>query len=158
MTDPPAPPIPLPTPAATEALGARIAALLRPGDVVALHGGLGAGKTTLARGLIRALAGADTEVPSPTFTLVQSYPTPELDLVHADLYRLESVAESVELGLEDAFASAATVIEWPERLGSRLPGDRLDVHLEDAGDGGRTARLIGRGAWRERISELGADE
>jgi tRNA threonylcarbamoyladenosine biosynthesis protein TsaE len=148
----------LPDPAATEALGARIAALLGPGDVVALWGGLGAGKTTLARGLIRARMGADVEAPSPTFTLVQTYLSPKarggLEIVHADLYRLESPDESVELGLEDAFASAATVIEWPERLGARLPPDRLDVQLMDEGEGGRTARLLGRGAWRERIARL----
>src|SRR5690606_35821703 len=107
----------LPDPAATEALGARIAHRLRAGDVIALYGGLGAGKTTLARGLIRALLRADVETPSPTYTLVQSYETPGLEVVHADLYRLESPEESVELGLEDAFVAAATVIEWPERLG-----------------------------------------
>jgi tRNA threonylcarbamoyladenosine biosynthesis protein TsaE len=144
----------LPIPAATESLGARIANLLRPGDVIALYGELGAGKTTLARGLIRALIGADTETPSPTFTLVQTYLAPSgLEIVHADLYRLHSPEESAELGLEDAFTSAVTVIEWPERLQSRLPSDRLDVHLADA-DGGRTAELVGRGAWRERIGEL----
>jgi tRNA A37 threonylcarbamoyladenosine biosynthesis protein TsaE len=89
---------------------------------------------------------------------VQTYLAPKslggLEIVHADLYRLESPDESVELGLEDAFASEATVIEWPERLGSRLPPDRLEVHLEDVGAGGRTARLVGRGAWRERIARL----
>jgi tRNA threonylcarbamoyladenosine biosynthesis protein TsaE len=146
----------LPSPAATEALGARIARVLRPGDVVALYGGLGVGKTTLARGLIRALMGEETEAPSPTFTLVQTYAAPGVEVVHADLYRLAAAEESVELGLEDAFATAATVIEWPERLGSRLPEDRLDVHLSDA-NGGRTAQLIGRGAWRERIDDLERD-
>jgi tRNA threonylcarbamoyladenosine biosynthesis protein TsaE len=149
--------IALPDAAATEALGARIAAQLRPGDVVCLYGALGAGKTTLARGLIRACMGEHVEAPSPTFTLVQTYLAPKslggLEVVHADLYRLRSPDESVELGLADAFVSAATVIEWPERLGERLPDDRLEVHLEDA-DGGRSARLIGRGGWRERHAQL----
>jgi tRNA threonylcarbamoyladenosine biosynthesis protein TsaE len=145
--------IPLPTSAATEALGARIGAILRAGDVIALHGALGAGKTTLARGLIRAMLGEDVETPSPTYTLVQTYAAPGLEIVHADLYRLEKPDDAIELGLEDAFASAATVIEWPERLGARLPGDRLDVYLSEA-RAGRSARLIGRGSWRERIADL----
>ena len=139
---------------ATEALGARIAAQLRRGDVVCLFGALGAGKTTLARGLIRALAGEDVETPSPTYTLVQTYETPDFELWHADLYRLDSPQESLELGLEDAFISGACVIEWPERLGERLPPDRLEVSFQDAEGDGRTAELVGRGAWRERISDI----
>lgn len=154
--------IALPDAAATEALGARIAARLGPGDVVCLYGGLGAGKTTLARGLIRAAlgvqngegAGEDLEVPSPTYTLVQTYSAPGFELWHADLYRLERAEEALELGVEDAFESAAIVIEWPERLGRLIPSDRLEVHLEDADGRGRTARLVGRGAWRERISDI----
>jgi tRNA threonylcarbamoyladenosine biosynthesis protein TsaE len=146
--------IDLPDATATEALGARIAAALQPGDVVCLYGELGAGKTTLARGVIRARMGRGVEAPSPTFTLVQTYLSPGLEIVHADLYRLEGPDESVELGLEDAYASAASLIEWPERLGARLPRDRLEVHLTDEGEGGRTARLVGRGAWRERSARL----
>lgn len=150
--------IALPDAAATEALGARIAARLGPGDVVCLSGGLGAGKTTLARGLIRAAlggeAGEDFEVPSPTYTLVQTYSAPGFELWHVDLYRLERAEEALELGVEDAFETAAIVIEWPERLGPFIPSDRLEVHLEDADGQGRTARLVGRGAWRERIADI----
>ena len=140
--------------AATRELGARIAARLEKGDVVCLFGDLGAGKTTLARGVISALCGEDVEAPSPTYTLVQTYDTPRLALWHVDLYRLRSPQEAIELGLEDAFQSAATVIEWPERLGDALPRDRLDVRLSDRPDGGRTAEVIGWGAWRERIGDI----
>lgn len=150
--------IPLPDAAATEALGARLAASLGPGDLIALHGQLGAGKTTLARGVIRALAGPETETPSPTYTLVQSYDAAGrqggLEIVHADLYRLEREDDVLELGLEDAFLSAVVLVEWPERLGARLPRDRLDLYLEDAGAEGRRARLVGLGSWRERIDGL----
>jgi tRNA threonylcarbamoyladenosine biosynthesis protein TsaE len=146
--------IPLPDAAATEALGARLAARLGPGDVICLYGALGAGKTTLARGAIRALVGPGTETPSPTYTLVQSYAAEGLEIVHADLYRLEREDDVLELGLEDAFLTSAVLVEWPERLGARLPRDRLDVHLEDAGQGGRRARLVGHGSWRERIGSL----
>ncbi|MGD2133806.1 MAG: tRNA (adenosine(37)-N6)-threonylcarbamoyltransferase complex ATPase subunit type 1 TsaE [Maricaulaceae bacterium] len=146
--------IPLPTEAATLALGARIAAALGPGDVICLYGDLGAGKTTLARGLIAALCADAGEVPSPTYTLVQTYRAGGFDVWHVDLYRLEGEDESAELGLEDAFDAHVSVIEWPERLGRRLPPDRLEVHLAETDDGGRVARLIGQGAWRGRIDEL----
>ncbi len=145
----------LPDAAATEALGARLAARLGPGDLVALYGQLGAGKTTFARGVIRALLGPDVETPSPTYTLVQNYAAPGLEIVHADLYRLERADDVLELGLEDAFVTSAVLVEWPERLGARMPRDRLELYLDDdAGTGGRRARLVGRGAWRERIAGL----
>jgi len=144
----------LPDAAATRALGAKIARVLRPGDVVCLFGGLGAGKTTLARGVVAELLGADTETPSPTYTLVQVYEGPDFDLWHADLYRLERPEETVELGLEEAFETAASLIEWPERLGDLIPGDRLEVHLDETSDGARRARLVGVGAWRERIDGI----
>lgn len=148
----------LPDAAATEALGARLGPRLRSGDVLCLHGALGAGKTTLARGVIRALVGQETETPSPTYTLVQSYeasrPSGGLEIVHADLYRLEREDDVLELGLEDAFLSAVVLVEWPERLGARLPRDRLELYLEDAGADGRRARLVGHGSWRERIGDL----
>ena len=104
----------LPDLAATAALGARIAAALRPGDAVALEGDLGAGKTTLARAILAAL-GLDENVPSPTFTLVQTYDTPQLRVSHFDLYRLKSEAEMQELGLEEALEDGAVLVEWPER-------------------------------------------
>ena len=135
--------------AATAALGARIAATLARGSVVALKGDLGAGKTTLARAILRAL-GVDEVVPSPTFTLMQSYETPQLLVRHYDFYRIEREQEIEELGLEDALEEGSVLVEWPERGESRLPEDRLEVLLE-AVDGGRRATLNGPAAWIERI-------
>ena len=108
--------IDLPDPAAVEALGARIAARLRPGDVVALSGGLGVGKTTLARAIVAALGHAG-EVPSPTFTIVEAYEGLRLPLIHADFYRLERPQEAAELGLDDYREGAALIAEWPEHAG-----------------------------------------
>lgn len=151
--------------AETEALGAEIGARLAPGDVVALRGGLGAGKTTLARGLIRALCGPETETPSPTFTLLQTYEASvagrRLDLHHFDLYRLADPDEVHELGWEEIGAGAA-LVEWPERAGANLPMGRLDVDLEvsDAGASGegRVARLStpagDPGGWKGRLDGL----
>ena len=139
----------LPDDAATAALGARIGAVARTGDVVALMGDLGAGKTTLARGLIRSLAGLETEAPSPTFTLVQSYVAPALTIWHFDLYRLKDSKEAQELGLEEAVDGLA-LIEWPERLGRDLPHARLEVRLSFAGQG-RIARLVDLDDWSTRI-------
>jgi tRNA threonylcarbamoyladenosine biosynthesis protein TsaE len=144
----------LPDVAATLDLGARLGASLGVGDVVCLMGDLGAGKTTLARGAISAWLGADTEAPSPTYNLVQIYEGPRGQLWHADLYRLRHAEEALELGLEDAFAGAACLIEWPERLGGHLPQDRLDIALAIL-DEGRQAILTGRGGgWRDRLDAL----
>jgi tRNA threonylcarbamoyladenosine biosynthesis protein TsaE len=139
----------LSTPQASEALGAAVGRALQPGEAVCLWGPLGAGKTTLARGLIRALAGEE-EVPSPTFTLVQAYDGGGFPIAHFDLYRIEHAAEIEELGLEEALEDGAAVIEWPERLGARLPKDRLDIRLEIQGEG-RRARLERHGRWHGRI-------
>ena len=127
----------LPDLASMDAFGARIAARLQPGDVVALSGGLGAGKTTLARGLIAAL-GHEGEVPSPTFTIVEVYPDLRVPLIHADFYRLERPAEADELGLDDYREGAALIAEWPERVGgfATEPGC-LAIALESAGEGRR---------------------
>jgi tRNA threonylcarbamoyladenosine biosynthesis protein TsaE len=136
--------IPLSTPAATEALGAALAALAQPGVVYALAGPLGAGKTCLARGLIGALhPDAADEIVSPTFTLVQTYDTAKGAVWHFDLYRLKREDEVLELGFEDATADIC-VIEWPERLGSYLPRDRIDVTLGHAG-AERVAEIQGHG-------------
>jgi tRNA threonylcarbamoyladenosine biosynthesis protein TsaE len=134
---------------ATAALGARLAKLCRPGDVLALFGDLGAGKTSLARGLIRALADEDVETPSPTFTLVQTYDTPSLSIWHVDLYRLKTEDEVRELGLEEA-EDGLLVVEWPDRMGGALPARRLEVGLEFA-DTGRIARLRDLDDWSRRI-------
>lgn len=139
--------------AATAALGARIAAVLKTGDAVCLSGPLGAGKSTLARGLIRALTSADEEVPSPTFTLVQSYEGPELTIAHFDLYRLKSAAEAYELGLDEALDAGCAVIEWPERLEGALPGSRLDIELRIDGKV-RRARLTPHGDFEGRALEF----
>ena len=144
--------------AAGERLAERLAALLRPGDVIGLAGQLGAGKTTLARAFIRArarTAGLELgEVPSPTFSLVQIYELPDLDVWHVDLYRLEGPDEVHELGLEDA-ADDVTLIEWPERLGAG-PADMLVLRLEPgAGENERTASFEGNGDWAQRLAGLG---
>ncbi len=139
--------------AATEALGAKVARALETGDMVCLWGGLGAGKTTLARGLIRALTDPDEEAPSPTFTLVQTYEGPRFPVAHLDLYRLSGPEELRELGLEEAMEEGAAVIEWPERLGERLPPDRLDIRLSIEAEG-RTAEIGRHGRWKDRKLEF----
>ncbi|RED51405.1 tRNA (adenosine(37)-N6)-threonylcarbamoyltransferase complex ATPase subunit type 1 TsaE [Aestuariispira insulae] len=127
---------------ATAAFGQALAPLLEPGDCVCLWGDLGMGKSTLARSIIQATLGADTDVPSPTFTLVQSYEIPDGEIWHMDLYRLEEPEDALELGIEDAFADAVTLIEWPDRLGPWLPYDRLDLSIQQDGQAGEGARLI----------------
>ncbi|MDX1484620.1 MAG: tRNA (adenosine(37)-N6)-threonylcarbamoyltransferase complex ATPase subunit type 1 TsaE [Alphaproteobacteria bacterium] len=144
---------------ATEAFAGCLARELHAGDVVGLAGPLGAGKTTLARAVITAaakFAGAPPvgEVPSPTFTLVQVYETGGTPIWHFDLYRLDRPADAVELAIEEAFADAISLIEWPERLGDLMPGEWLEVRLERAGDGARRALIRGhgrRGAALERV-------
>lgn len=141
----------LPDDAATRRLGEDLGLALRRGDALALRGGLGAGKSTLARALIRALAGdPELEVPSPTFTLAQLYPT-EPPVAHFDLYRLGGPDELDELGFEDALAEGAVLVEWPEKAASRLPAAALTVALSIDGSG-RRARLQGRGPLFERAS------
>lgn len=133
----------LPDESATERLGAALAARLRPRDTVALEGGLGAGKTTLARAILRAAAGVpDLVVPSPTFTLVEVYDTPRGAFWHFDLYRLEAPEQVFELGWEEARADGIALVEWAERLGPLLPADRLTVTLTAEGSG-RRAQLDG---------------
>jgi tRNA threonylcarbamoyladenosine biosynthesis protein TsaE len=139
--------------AATAALAARLAPLLKPRDVVALSGGLGAGKTSFARALLRAL-GHTGEVPSPTFTLVQVYELAVGTVWHVDLYRLAAPDEALELGIEEAFAEAIVLIEWPDRLGTLLPADRLNLHLDLAGGTARRATLSGGPSWRDRLAGL----
>jgi tRNA threonylcarbamoyladenosine biosynthesis protein TsaE len=135
--------LPLPDQTATEALGGRIAALLRPGDCVLLDGPLGAGKSTLARALLRALAADPAlEVPSPSYTLAQSYDTPAGVATHFDLWRLDGPAGMVELGWEEARAGIA-IVEWPDRLGGLAPADALRIGLEIVGEGARRARISG---------------
>ena len=140
--------------AATVALGRRIAGVLERGDMVALSGGLGAGKTALARSIVRSFL-PEEEVPSPTFTLVQTYETPGFSIWHVDLYRVKDKSELRELGLDDALDEGALLIEWAERMGEKLPRDRLDVMLETTDDASeRVAKIIARGSWVARIEQL----
>lgn len=138
-------------PAATERAGAAIAAALRPGDVVALSGELGAGKTTLARGLLTGL-GLTSEAPSPSFAIVIAYAPPDVrvPLWHVDLYRVEAAEELDELGLADARADAALLIEWPDRLGDALWADTLRLHLSVEPDGARRLTWICPSSWEAR--------
>ncbi len=143
--------------AATETLAAWAAARARARDVIALFGGLGAGKTTFARAFIRARPGGEAiaEVPSPTFTLVQIYDLSP-PVWHFDLYRLTRPEEAWELGLEEAFAEAISLIEWPERLGPLLPSSRLDIELSQGpSPESRRAAVTGRGDWAARLAGLG---
>jgi tRNA threonylcarbamoyladenosine biosynthesis protein TsaE len=139
----------LPDAEATEAFGAALAAGLREGDVIALFGPLGAGKTTLARGLLRAL-GHGGDVTSPTFPIVQAYAPPDtrIPVWHVDLYRIEHPSELAEIGLGEAREGAALVIEWPERL-PRLWPDALRLTLAADGDG-RALTASVPPAWGER--------
>lgn len=135
----------------TLAIGVRLAALLRPGDVIALSGDLGAGKTTLARGLLQAL-GFDGEVPSPSFPIVIPYAPPELTipLWHVDLYRIDDPEELYELGLDEARADSALLIEWPERMGGLLWQDALRLDIERAGEDARRLTWAAPAAWEGR--------
>jgi hypothetical protein len=150
----------LPDEAATYRLAVDIANSLRGGELVTLSGDLGAGKTTFVRALIRYLADdPDIEVPSPTFTLVQSYELPAFTVVHADLFRLSGAAELGELGLDDLPENAVVLLEWPDRAGAWLPPDRLDVALTLAPKlklEFRHARVTGYGSFAPRVERLAA--
>lgn len=151
--------------AATASLARALSRLVGAGDVIALSGDLGAGKTSFARAFINALprcAGSPSqigaeEVPSPTFTLVQLYERAAASVWHFDLYRLEQAEEAYELGIEEAFSDGISLIEWPERLGGLLPADRLEVDLAFARTPQeRTATLRPFGAWCDRAGSLAA--
>jgi hypothetical protein len=146
--------------AGTYRLMADIAAVIEPGDVITLSGDLGAGKTTFARALIRFFAGDESiEVPSPTFTLTQTYSLPRFTLVHADLYRVSEASELAEIGLEDVAEDAVLVIEWPDRAGRHLPSDRLDIAFAlapEQGANARNARITGYGRFSARVERIAA--
>ncbi|RJF76027.1 tRNA (adenosine(37)-N6)-threonylcarbamoyltransferase complex ATPase subunit type 1 TsaE [Rhodopseudomonas palustris] len=145
---------------ATARLMAEIALLIGPGDVVTLSGDLGAGKTAAARAMIRYLAGDDDyEVPSPTFTLVQSYELPPFPLLHADLYRIEDPGELEEIGLSPLPDGAVALIEWPERAPGAMPDDRIDIalsHRPALGSLARAAEITGHGKAAAQVERLAA--
>lgn len=136
------------------ALGARLASHLRACDVLLLSGGLGAGKTTFSRGLITALSQAD-EVPSPTYTLLQTYDGADFPIYHFDLYRLEEPGEVWELGIEEALNEGLSLIEWPQRLGDLTPDGALHIEIEFT-DTGRSVNLSGSKDWAKRIDDAAA--
>jgi len=154
-----APVIDLPDVAATSAFGRRLAGQLRRGDVVALKGGLGAGKTTLARAIVAGLSPDAEDVPSPTFTLVQTYPVTlgdgPAELWHFDLYRLDRPDQVYELGIEEALAEAVSLIEWPELAAGLLPKERLlTIELRITQGQKRQALIEGGATWRDRLAAL----
>lgn len=147
----------LPSDSATAALAERIAPLLVAGDTLLLSGPIGAGKTHFARALIKArlrATGRDEDVPSPTYTLVQTYSDGGTEIWHADLYRLTGPSETTELGLDEAFRTAIVLVEWPDRLGPDAPEDALSLAFETLPDeGARRLTLSASGArWPGRIA------
>lgn len=139
----------LPDLAATEAAGRALAQVLRVGDVVALSGDLGAGKTSFARGLLAGL-GVEDEVPSPSYSLVIPYEGLPIPIWHVDLYRLDDAADAEELGLDEALTDGALVIEWPERLGAALWPQALKIHISVAIEGGRRLTADVPPSWEGR--------
>jgi tRNA threonylcarbamoyl adenosine modification protein YjeE len=149
----------LPDLAATRTLARRIADRLLPGSVVLLQGDLGAGKSEFARAVIQALAGEPIGVPSPTFTLLQSYALPGIEVGHADLYRLADAGEVAELGLEECWRLGALLVEWPERAPALWPEERLEVALAHPPVGpaeARVADLSATGRWAGLLENLAA--
>jgi tRNA threonylcarbamoyl adenosine modification protein YjeE len=143
----------------TEALAAQLASVAQAGDVILMHGTLGMGKSAFCRAYIRALAqNPHEEVPSPTFTLVQVYELDPLPIWHFDLYRLSDPEEVYELDIEDAFAEAVSLIEWPDRLEYLTPENRLDIYIEPGSNpDARHIRLEAHGAdWEERLADVSA--
>lgn len=149
-------------PAMTDGVAQRLARLARPGDTLLLSGPLGAGKTHFARAFIRACLGpegASAEIPSPSFTLVQSYDSPRGEIWHADLYRLWDATETVELGLDEAFGTAICLVEWPDRLGPMAPPGALRITLGFLADDPDARRIDLSGqdsVWRERLATVSA--
>lgn len=141
----------------TARLGSRLSPHLKAGDVLLLEGPIGAGKTSLARAIIQSrLAAMDRieDVPSPTYTLVQTYDLGEVEIWHADLYRLGHSSELFELGLDDAFEAAIVLVEWPDRLGDLVPTSALKIRIDVDGDGRRVTFRTDDPKWYAVINEL----
>jgi tRNA threonylcarbamoyladenosine biosynthesis protein TsaE len=139
--------------AETVALGREIARHLAAGDTVTLAGPLGSGKTVLARAIVRTFSPRE-EVPSPTFTLVQTYETQNFSIAHVDLYRVKAESELRELGLDEALERGVLVVEWPDRMSMQLPPDRLDIMFEAVDGESRLVKVVGRGSWSARLKTL----
>ncbi len=139
------------------AIAAKIAPLLRAGDTITLQGDLGAGKTAFTRALVNEMASGEEEVPSPTFTLVQTYDLPQFTLWHFDLYRIENQQDIMELGWEEVRRGGVAVVEWPERLAqgpySLLPKDRLEISISfvQGSENSRLLTLTPFGTWQNRL-------
>ena len=159
MTSPERATIHLPDATATEAMARRIASLLDPGDTILLSGEIGSGKSTFARALIKSRlqeVGRDEDVPSPTFTLVQTYEVRDAEIWHCDLYRLTDPDEILDLGLDEAFEKAICLIEWPDRLGDLAPEDALLIDLKSTEDDARRMDVSAPKGW-ERVLSLFQD-
>lgn len=145
-------PISLPDLTATEALAKRFAAVLSRGDIIALRGNLGTGKTTFARALLKEL-GIEGEVPSPTFTLVQNYETVHFPIYHFDLYRLKNESELDELGWDDVCAEGVVIVEWPEHGGGRIPEERVELQFTVNDRDSRNCTIVPHSLWMERLKD-----
>jgi tRNA threonylcarbamoyl adenosine modification protein YjeE len=146
----------LPDEAATLALGHELSLIARPGDLILLGGELGTGKTTLARGFIRAVAGERSlDVPSPTFTLVQTYESPRMNIAHLDLFRVATSDEVSELGIDDLLSNHTVLVEWPDVLEDILSAHRIELRLEHH-HAGRRAVIAAYGSWQSRLERLEA--
>lgn len=143
----------LPDDAATDKLAQAFAAHAEPGDCFLLRGQIGAGKSAFSRAFIRSLAGSDTEVPSPTFTLVQTYESSKGEIWHADLYRLADLSEIEELGLIEAMGAAICLIEWPELLEGQQPEAALEISFQPEEEG-RRINLDGGAEWSKRLDKI----
>lgn len=135
------------------AFAAQIAPLCQGGDTLLLSGEIGAGKSAFARGFIRAKLGRMEEVPSPTFTLVQTYESPTDEIWHCDLYRLTHPDEALELGLDEAFETAICLIEWPDRLGDATPENALSLAFT-AGPDSHSVVISGPEGWQARLKDI----
>lgn len=142
----------LPSADDTDRFGQTLATIAKPGDCILLRGQIGAGKSALARAFIRARLGEETDVPSPTFTLVQTYDDPICEIWHSDLYRLGDTQEAVELGLIDAMETEICIIEWPEIIDELAPETSLNITLCVLDDH-HTAELVFNHAWTDRLKE-----